>query len=289
VKATVPCLLVCTAFAALASAGQQKIAFLRSDDNAIWIANLDGTNARPFPARGSNPAVSPDGTQLAFNTVNAKTAERHIAVASLATGKTTIFKDIPNEKCYGPIWSHHGDQLAFNAFGGSDWNLAIVKSNGTDFRSAKTLRGRSPAYYSFCWGADDASFFCQDTSYLYHFSLDGRLIKEWEIKKLTGGASMSSASRLDLSPDTRRLVFDIDEGAANGLCVLDLEKETARLVPVATGYFASQPQWLNDDELLCKLASADNNKIALYRLKTDGSGQTLVMKKAWLPSVSHLP
>jgi Tol biopolymer transport system component len=280
--------LVCTAMAALASGGQQKIAFLRSDDNSIWIANLDGTSARAFPVDGANPAISPDGTQLAFNTVS-KTPERHIAVASLVTGKTTIFKNIPSENCYGPVWSHHGDQIAFNARAADDWVLVMVKSDGTGFRAARTPLRRTTTYYSFCWGADDASFFCQDLSYLYHFSFDGKLMKEWEIKKLTGGASMNSGSRLDLSPDNRRLAFDADIGTAEGVYVLDLEEETARPVPVARGYFAAQPQWLNDRELLCKVISEDNRKIALYRLKPDGSEQVLVMKKGWLPSVSHAP
>jgi TolB protein len=252
----------------------------------MWIANLDGTSTRPLPNHGSNPAISPDGTQLAFNTVS-NTPERHIAVANLVTGKTAIFKNIPIENCYGPVWSHHGDQIAFNAFVAGDWILVTVKSDGTDFRSAKTALRRSTTYYSFCWGADDASFFCQDLSYLYHFSLDGKLIKEWEIKKLTGGASMNSGSRLDLSQDNRRLVFDADIGRAEGVYVLDLQEETARPVPVGKGYFASQPQWLNDRELLCKVVSEDNRKISLYRLKPDGSEQILVMKEAWLPSVSH--
>jgi Tol biopolymer transport system component len=100
---------------------------------------------------------------------------------------------------------------------------------------------------------------------------------------------MTSSSRLDLSPDTRRLVFDTANGTAYTTYVLDLEKDTAKPVPIAKGFFASQPQWLNDEELVCKVASEDNNKIGIYRLKTDGSGQTLVMKNAWWPSVSRVP
>lgn len=273
--------------APVASAEQQKIAFLRSEDNEMWIANLDGTKARRFPSDWSDPSVSPDGTRLAFNIVS-KTPERHIAVTDLVTGKTTIFKDIPDRNCSGLVWSHHGDQLSFSAFAGGVWDLMIMKSDGTDVRSSRAFRGRS-SIYSYCWGPDDASFFGQDMSSLYQFSLDGKLIKEWDIKKLTGGASMTSSSRLDLSPDSRRLVFDINNGRSDAVYVLDLEKATAKAVPIANGYFAGQPQWLNDDELICKVASEDNTKIGIYRLKTDGAGQTLVMKKAWWPSVSRLP
>jgi TolB protein len=272
----------------VALAGQQRIAFLGSEDkNTMWIANLDGTKARRFPRNWSGPSVSPDGTWLAF-TIVSETPESHIAATNLVTGKTTFFKDIPDRNSSGPVWSHHGDQLSFNASGEGDWDLMIMKSDGTDVRSSRAFWGRHPTY-SYCWGPDDASFFGQDMYHLYQVSPDGKLIKEWDIKKLTGGATMTSASRLDLSPDARRLVFDTNNGRSEAIYVLDLETGTAKPVPVASGYFAGQPQWLNDDELVCKIASEDNTKIGIYRLKTDGSGQTLVIKKAWSPSVSRVP
>jgi tricorn protease-like protein len=46
--------------------GDRHIAFERN--NAVWIANLDGTDAEKI-ADGIFPAISPDGTQVAFNTV----------------------------------------------------------------------------------------------------------------------------------------------------------------------------------------------------------------------------
>jgi TolB protein len=275
--------------ATFASAGQQKIAFLGTKDkNAMWIANLDGTKARRFPSNWSGPEVSPDGTGLAF-TIVSETPETHIAATNLVTGKTTIFKDVPNRNCSGPVWSHHGDQISFSASAGGIRDLMIMKSDGTDVRSSKAFWGHGSTLYSYCWGPDDASFFSQDMSYLYQFSLNGKQMKEWDIRKLTGGATLTSSSRLDLSPDTRRLVFDTANGTAYTTYVLDLEKETAKPVPIAKGFFASQPQWLNDEELVCKIASEDNTQIGLYRLKTDGSGQTLVMKNAWWPSVSRVP
>ncbi len=254
----------------------------------MWIANLDGTKARRFPSNWSGPEVSPDGTWLAF-TIVSETPETHIAATNLVTGKTTIFKDVPGRNCSGPVWSHHGDQISFSASAGGIRDLMIMKSDGADVRSSRAFRGHSSTLYSYCWGPDDASFFSQDMSYLYQFSLNGKLMKEWDIRKMTGGATMTSSSRLDLSPDTRRLVFDTANGTAYTTYVLDLEKDTAKPVPIAKGFFASQPQWLNDEELVCKVASEDNNKIGIYRLKTDGSGQTLVMKNAWWPSVSRVP
>ena len=63
----------------------RHIAFER--DQAVWIANLDGTGEKKI-ADGIFPAISPDGTRVAFNTTE-KTSDttyaRHIAVVDVAT------------------------------------------------------------------------------------------------------------------------------------------------------------------------------------------------------------
>ncbi len=76
-------------FSATAFPGDRHIAFERN--NTVWIANLDGTDAKKI-ADGIFPAISPDGTAVAFNTVEKKdtTYVRHIAVVEISTGKTTV-------------------------------------------------------------------------------------------------------------------------------------------------------------------------------------------------------
>src|SRR5262245_41400747 len=80
--------------------GDRQIAFER--DQAVWIANLDGTSEKKV-ADGIFPAISPDGTRVAFNTTE-KTSDttyaRHIAVIDIATGKIDVFKAIPGDNSY---------------------------------------------------------------------------------------------------------------------------------------------------------------------------------------------
>jgi Tol biopolymer transport system component len=67
-------------FSATAFPGDQHIAFERN--NAVYVANLDGTNEKKI-ANGIFPAISPDGTRVAFNTVEKisdSTYVRHGAV-----------------------------------------------------------------------------------------------------------------------------------------------------------------------------------------------------------------
>ena len=85
-------------FSAIAFTADRHIAFERN--NAVYIANLDGTDEKKI-ADGIFPAISPDGTRVAFNTVE-KTSEttyvRHMAVADVATGKVNLFKDVPQAR-----------------------------------------------------------------------------------------------------------------------------------------------------------------------------------------------
>src|SRR5215813_10578489 len=100
-------------FFALASASvaltafpaDRHIAFERND--AVWIANLDGTGEEKI-GDGIFPAISPDGTRVAFNTVektSGTTYVRRMAVVDVSTGKVDVFKDVPSDNSYYPSWT----------------------------------------------------------------------------------------------------------------------------------------------------------------------------------------
>src|ERR1700720_4078914 len=86
----------------------RQIAFERN--NAVYVANLDGTGEKKI-ADGIFPAISPDGTRIAFNTTE-KTSDttyaRHIAVVDIATGKIDVFKGVPSDNSYYPSWTADG-------------------------------------------------------------------------------------------------------------------------------------------------------------------------------------
>src|SRR5690348_13183742 len=89
--------------------GPQQVAFERG--TAIWIANIDGSKAQKV-AKGSGPSLSPDGTQIAFNTDTSsdKDLVREIAIADVATKKVTLVKGIPSKNCHHAIWAPDGKQ-----------------------------------------------------------------------------------------------------------------------------------------------------------------------------------
>ena len=62
------------ALSATAFPADRQIAFERN--NAVYVANLDGTNEKKI-ADGIFPAISPDGTFLIFNTIE-KSEKKYI-------------------------------------------------------------------------------------------------------------------------------------------------------------------------------------------------------------------
>ena len=126
-KRTILLLLALAAAPASVFCGDRHIAFER--DQAVWIANLDGTGEKKI-ADGIFPAISPDGTRVAFNTTE-KTSDttyaRHIAVIDVATGKINIFKDVPSDNSYYPSWTADGKQILFTTRPHEVWDLAVVK------------------------------------------------------------------------------------------------------------------------------------------------------------------
>ena len=110
-------------FCGTALPAERHIAFER--DNAVYVANLDGTNEKKI-ADGIFPAISPDGTRVAFNTVektNDTTYMRHMAVVEVATGKVNLFKDVPSENSYYPSWTADGKQILFTTRPHEVWDL----------------------------------------------------------------------------------------------------------------------------------------------------------------------
>ena len=91
-KTTILLLFALAASPASVFCGDRHIAFER--EQSVWIANLDGTGEKKI-ADGIFPAISPDGTRVAFNTTE-KTSDttyaRHIAVIDVGTGKLTFSK-----------------------------------------------------------------------------------------------------------------------------------------------------------------------------------------------------
>jgi TolB protein len=136
-RRVIPIVIALAGFSATAFPADRHIAFERN--NAVYVANLDGTNEKKI-ADGIFPAISPDGTRVAFNTVE-KTSDttyvRHMAVVEVETGKENVFKEVPGENSYYPSWTADGKQILFTTRPREVWDLAAINSDGTNFHVLK--------------------------------------------------------------------------------------------------------------------------------------------------------
>ena len=277
-----------------AFAGERRIAFERSD--AVYVANLDGTAEKQI-ADGIFPAISPDGTRVAFNTVEKSdtTYVRHIAVTDIATGKTTVFKDVPSDNSYYPTWSPDGKRILFTLRQNEVWDLGLINPDGTDFRVLKKGAPNEVTRYSPVWARDGQSVFCQDMTNIYRLGLDGAVLAQWKIGKIIPNGDMSGDARIDVSPNGKRLLLGIDmseesnrkdwDGPFPALWSFDLDSQhSLRLTPKKL--FGWDGCWIDNDNILFLSRAAGEKEDSIYRMSANGKDLKLLIKNARFPTVS---
>jgi TolB protein len=293
-----------TAFTACASSAAEKaaapagrIAFARAE--AVWIANIDGSNARKIAA-GFDPCISPDGGRIAFtqDTSDKKDVRRHIAVADAATRAVTVFRGMPSDNSYGPVWSPDGAKILFNILTDRNWHIGVVNADGTGFAYLKKADKQDHSFWSACWVRDGRSIFCQDMSNIYRAGLDGEIAASFSVQKTFARGDMNSGARMHVSPDGKRLLVDVDmdeevtvknwDGPPPAVWMLDLEtKNAARLTPKKS--FAWDSCWLGDTEFLFVSTTDGGKTRSIYRASTTGGPGKLLIKNAANPSVAAPP
>ena len=280
---------------AVAFGAPQMIAFERSD--AVWAANLDGSGEKKI-ADGIFPAISPDGTRVAFNTVE-KTSEtsyvRHMAVVEVATGKVTVFKDVPSNNSYYPSWTADGQHILFTTRPKEVWDLVAINSDGTSFHVLKAGEQNAVTRYSPVWARDGQSVFCEDMTNVYQIGIDGSTRGQWKIDTVVPKGDMSGDCRIDVSPDGKRLLLSIEMGEESGrkdwdgplpaLWSFDLQSQKAtRLTPKKL--FGWDGVWIDNNNILFLSKAAGEKEDSIYRMSTDGKNLKRLIKNARFPSVS---
>jgi TolB protein len=272
-----------------------KLAFER--DHAIWIANLNGTGEKKI-ADGIFPAISPDGTRVAFVAVEKSGASsmRRVAVVEIAGRKAAIiFKDVPSDNSYYPAWSPDGKRIAFTLRENDVWDLATIAPDGTEFRFLKKGVQNQATLYSPCWARDEHSIFCQDLTNIYQISLDGTVLAQWKIEKIIPNGGISGDGRIAISPDGKRLLLSIDmgeehqrrnwDGPPPALWIFEVAMQKAVRITRKT-LFGWDGCWIDNHNILFLTQPPGEKSASLYRMSIKGKNLKRLIKNARCPTVS---
>jgi TolB protein len=276
---------------------QQRIAFEQED--FVCSARRDGSDVKKLAA-GSFPSISRDGTRVVFNTTEKSGTAylRRIATVDVSNAVPSTFKEIPSNNCYYPTWSPDGKRILFTLRVDNLWDLGVVNSDGSNFRTIKKGAENQTTLYSPAWARDGQSIFCQDMTNVYQLDLDGEVLKQWKIETIASNANMSGDGRIAVSPDGRRLLLSVDmdeehgrkdwDGPLPALWVFDLQTEKAtRITPPKL--FGWDGCWLDNDNVLFLSQNAAETEPSIYRMSLgkDSKDRKLVVKNARMPSASQ--
>ncbi len=275
-------------------AAPTKLVFESND--TVWIASIDGSGAKKI-ADGASPALSPDETRVAFNTEQAtgQPAHRKIAVVSLTSGDLTVFNDLPSDNCLEPAWSPDGKQLLFYLYVNNEMQIGLMNADGSDFKLIQKSHPTHHNYWSVTWARDGQSLYAQDMENLYQLGLDASVLKKWQIANLIPHGGMSGNVRLNVSPDGKTLLLDVEmdekerkswDGPPPAIWTMDLTTEKVTRLSPKTLY-AWDSCWLGSDAIVFESQQPNEKESSIYRMSLSGNGKDkkLLVKDARLPSV----
>ena len=124
----------------------RQIAYFREDEQAIYIADIDGANEKRL-ANGWHPTWAPDGTEIAFVSL---ADGLDIRVIDLKNRSERVLVPMEGAILHEPVWSPDGTKIAFNRVNflliifkvlvnakdnQPTQTIDIVNSDGTEIRS----------------------------------------------------------------------------------------------------------------------------------------------------------
>jgi len=243
-------------------------------DNRISIVSLDRDEKQTVLSAPLAtglflfPAVSPDGTAIAFARCRDIFADRcTINVAALGRHQPTARADVLvalNDSVRGVAWSRDGRSILYGSLiaGSRSFLWRVSRTGGEPVRL--DMAGDNAAYPAVARGRDGLAYQRMDVDpNIWRFDTDG---------SRTSIAS-SSLSEFDaqLSHDGRKIAFRTDRSVKGPeIWVADADGANAVRLTEPTGRGQGSPRWSPDDRFIAFDAEGEEGDANIYVIEADG-------------------
>ncbi len=264
---------------------------IRKDDRNVVLTDERDVNA-PVQLTSiggaSMPSFSSDGRQVVFARKSGQDTELMVVAVSGGT-PTTILRSSANQtNLRTPVFSPDGTRVAF-AYDDNppSSSVGLVNVDGSNFR--KLIGGGPLAYASPSWFPDGSALLVTavNLGMTQHQveRVDVATGMPTNVTNTLGNEVIAIASRLIISPDAKRAVFDgrVSSGVTR-IFVLDLSTKvvTRQRTPSNGAVNDSAPSWIDSTNFVFSSDEGGNDQV--YRQAVGASSPTLAVPLAIEPA-----
>ncbi len=253
-----------------ASLAGSKIYFVstRTGGKEIWSMDYDGTNEKQLTSNHSiniEPAVSPDGTKLAYTSYARGTP--HIIIMDTTTGHTLPFLNQQASLNGSASFSPDGQHVYYSSTASGYAQIYIADLDGHNYRRISNARAvevepkanpKSPGIIAFASGRSGPE-------QIFQMNVDGA-----DVQRLSDGTG--EASNPAWHPDGQHLLFAWTRGYAQGAFNIFLMDTASRQYDQLTSGAGKNenPAWAPDGRHLC-FKSTRSGSSQIWTMLADGS------------------
>ncbi|MFN8419428.1 MAG: protein kinase [Anaerolineae bacterium] len=213
-----------------------------------------------------SPNVSPDGTQVAFQSNRDGNWEIYLINID-GSGLTNLTKDAGDD--FRPTWSPDGSKILFFSTRTGKNQIRIMNPDGSNQSQIRTFDGADNL--AFAWSPDAQQIVFQSNVSgwfrLYTVDLNGG-----EPVQITDNSDYN-VYNADWSPDGTKLVYESESGGDLDIWVINIDGTGARNLSRRPGLDLS-PHWSPDGKAII-FGSGRSGRLQIYTMNADGSRQAI--------------
>ena len=145
------------------------------NDSELHIMDSDGTNDTRLTTNDDdeyNPAISSDGTKIAFTVYDNTTSEEGIYTMNI-DGSNRKHLTVNLNDDFRPSWSPDGSKIAFNSYRTGQYEIFIMNADGSNQTQITNNAPGGNSAENPTWSPDGTRIAFDDSSNIYTMNADG--------------------------------------------------------------------------------------------------------------------